>query len=736
MTISNLRLAVAGLALAAVVHLLVLRSSARSRTPPSAARGGGERGRKKKAAAPPDLFVFGLGYCGSSVARAVLALGGRVAGTVREDGESAAALRALGATVFVYDPARATLCGAARARLQGATHVLSTAQPAPVGGGGSAAAAAELRDVVLDDAEALLRARLGGGGGGGGAALRWLGYLSTTGVYGDRGGDWVDESTAPKPSSRRGVARVAAERRWAALGLPLHVFRLPGIYGPGRGPLAKVRSGTARSIDKPGQYFSRIHVEDITLVLLASMARPTAAASAADGASPAPAPAAAGGAACDATAAAYEVFNVVDDEPCAAHVTTSFSCELLGLPAPALESWEEAAPKMSAMARSFWGESKRVRNGKLKLRLGVLALQYPTYREGLLAQLQDEEQAAAAEQQQEQQQQQQEAGSASCVVVVLVDNGSVRAGATLALRNLARRLARRLRQQQPSRQWEVVPTSARHSNRVPAAALGARPAELLDDALQRLAAAASARPAAPTDIVVAPLFIGPGATASKFVPDAAKRAAAACSPPGEPTATRVLLAPALAAAEGGVAAVARMVVGNLGAACPGLGPGGGGGDDGARPAVLVLDHGSPTPAVAQLRDDVAAEAARQLAERCPALKAATAAAAAGGGAAIVRPASMERRPGPEYAFADPLLEDALAELARDGSRGAIALGMLFLLPGKHAGAGGDVADIVAQAEASHPALRGRIRVSPLLHESPALVDLLAVRVAQAEAVVA
>ncbi|MEO0744951.1 MAG: SDR family oxidoreductase, partial [Pseudomonadota bacterium] len=185
--------------------------------------------------------------------------------------------------------------------------------------------------------------------------FEWVGYLSTTGVYGDHQGAWVDERTPLAPSTRRGQWRKDAEAAWAAIpDLPLHVFRLAGIYGPGRGPFAKVRAGTARRVIKEGQVFSRIHVEDIAQVLAASIARPH-------------------------PGAAY---NVCDNDPAPPQDVIGHAAELLGLPLPPAEPFETA--EMTPMARSFYAESKKVRNDRIKDELGV-TLRYPSYREGLAA---------------------------------------------------------------------------------------------------------------------------------------------------------------------------------------------------------------------------------------------------------------------------------------------------------------------------------------------------------------
>ncbi len=186
----------------------------------------------------------------------------------------------------------------------------------------------------------------------------WVGYLSTTAVYGDHAGGWVDESTPPltPPATQRGKWRVGAEQAWAALNLPLHIFRLAGIYGPGRGPpFAKVRAGTARRIVKPNQLFSRIHVDDIAQTLAKSIAQPN-----------------------PGTA-----YNVCDDEAAPPpEDVLALAAEMLGMPIPPAEDF--ATAEMTPMARSFYAESKKVRNDRIKDELGV-KLAYPTYREGLAA---------------------------------------------------------------------------------------------------------------------------------------------------------------------------------------------------------------------------------------------------------------------------------------------------------------------------------------------------------------
>jgi nucleoside-diphosphate-sugar epimerase len=189
--------------------------------------------------------------------------------------------------------------------------------------------------------------------------LRSIVYLSTVGVYGDRGGGWVDEETPAAPQSARARERLAAEQGWQSLGarrgIPVAVLRLAGIYGPGRNALIAVGRGEARRIIKPGQVFNRIHVDDIAQAIDAALTRK-----------------------------ASGIFNVVDDEPSPPADPIAFAAQLLGRDPPPEIPFEEAAPSLSPMALSFWQECRRVKNDKLKRELGV-NLDYPTYREGLRA---------------------------------------------------------------------------------------------------------------------------------------------------------------------------------------------------------------------------------------------------------------------------------------------------------------------------------------------------------------
>jgi nucleoside-diphosphate-sugar epimerase len=273
------------------------------------------------------LFCFGLGMSALALARRVPGLA--VAGTCRTDAK-AAALRAQGIEPFIFADGHPLDLRA----LDATTHLLLSVPPGEAG------------DPVLATHGRNIAALMPG--------LRWVGYLSTTGVYGDRAGGWVDEATPLAPSTARGRRRLEAEEGWAALGLPLHIFRLAGIYGPGRNQLRALLDGTAKRVVKPGQVFSRIHVDDIAAVLAASMA------------SPAPGTA----------------YNVCDDEPAPPQDVIAFAAQLLGRAPPPEIAFEDA--ELSPMAKSFYAESKRVSNRRIHEDLGVQLL-YPTYREGLRA---------------------------------------------------------------------------------------------------------------------------------------------------------------------------------------------------------------------------------------------------------------------------------------------------------------------------------------------------------------
>jgi nucleoside-diphosphate-sugar epimerase len=267
------------------------------------------------------LVVFGLGYCGAAVAGAATGDGLGVVGITRQ-----------------------TDTASTRGALARATHVLSSVPPS------------KDDDPVLSRFGADLDAA---------PMLRWVGYLSTTGVYGDRGGGWVDEATTPTPHSARAARRVASEAEWSRLAerCAVDLFRLGGIYGPGRSAFDELRAGRARRIVKPGHAFGRIHRDDIVLAVLAAMRQPRA--------------------------PGVRVLHLVDDEPAESAAVISEAARLLGVQPPPEIPYEVALTGMSPMARSFWAENRKVASRATQAALGVV-WRHPSFREGLRAILVEE----------------------------------------------------------------------------------------------------------------------------------------------------------------------------------------------------------------------------------------------------------------------------------------------------------------------------------------------------------
>lgn len=281
------------------------------------------------------LFCFGYGYSCDYLGHALQESGQswKIAGTTR-DKHRAEILRNRGIETFIFD--REHPLTDIGYQLRDVTHLLISTPPDD---DGDPAYLMHGQDIAT-----LL------------PKLEWAGYLSTTGVYGDRDGAPVDETAEITPTSRRGQRRAKAEEQWHHLfqhdQLPLHIFRLAGIYGPGRSALDSVRAGIARRINKQGHAFGRIHVEDIAGALMASFAHPTPG----------------------------EAFNLCDGTPAPSHEVIACACELLGRPAPPMIDFEEA--NLAPMTRSFYMENRRVQNDKLKSMLGY-NFKYPDFQSGL-----------------------------------------------------------------------------------------------------------------------------------------------------------------------------------------------------------------------------------------------------------------------------------------------------------------------------------------------------------------
>ena len=277
------------------------------------------------------LLAMGLGYTARAVADDLTSAGWHVTGTARST-EKVAALQDDGFGMLAFDPANGVTPDVLP---EDVTHLLISAAPSADG------------DPILAHLDEQLVTLLN---------LQWIGYLSTIGVYGNADGAWIDETAPRAPTSERGRRRMIAEDAWLAFGqrtgIATQVFRLPGIYGPGRSPLNKVADGKSRRVIKPGQVFNRAHVEDIAQVVLASIASPRAGA----------------------------IYNVSDNEPAPPQDVIEHAAGLLGVEPPPAVDFETA--DMTPMARSFYSDNKRVSNALIKDELGVV-LKYPTYREGL-----------------------------------------------------------------------------------------------------------------------------------------------------------------------------------------------------------------------------------------------------------------------------------------------------------------------------------------------------------------
>jgi dTDP-D-glucose 4,6-dehydratase len=281
----------------------------------------------KKMLKNSHLFCFGMGYCATNLTKQLSQDGWKISGTSQS---------------LSLDTAIHTFSGDAPMKtasyvLEDVTHILISIPPN-----------ASHDPALTWHKDDIIKIK----------SLQWVGYLSTTGVYGNTNGVLVDETAPTRPTSQRSQSRLNAETQWLNLYnahyLPIHVFRLPGIYGPGRSALDQVAAGRTRRIDRPGHQFSRIHVVDITNTIMQSIASPNPG----------------------------RIYNVCDNEAASPADVTAYACKLLGVPVPVSVPYEVAAKSMSPMALSFWQDNRRIDNTRIKSELGV-QLNYPTYRDGL-----------------------------------------------------------------------------------------------------------------------------------------------------------------------------------------------------------------------------------------------------------------------------------------------------------------------------------------------------------------
>lgn len=603
--------------------------------------------------------VLGLGYCGGAIARQLAAeLGLEVIGTTR--GEAGAAHAAGGVRTLVFGGSPSASEELQRA-IREACVIIATAPPGEAGD-----------PFLADDG---LRAALEHAGQVGTLLI----YLSSVGVYGDQQGRDVTEDTPAAPRTARAKRRLAAEEAWRDLSPHrLAIVRLPGIYGPFRGPVAKASEGNARIV-KEGHVFSRIHVDDVANVctVLAKCALEQ------EGR--------------DLFGAA--VINCCDSDPAPQHEVAALAYELLGRPVPPAVPFESA--ELSAMQRSFYEESRRMVNSKLLELVGQL--KYPSYRSGLPASLAAERRLRPP------------SWSSRCVAaalglaaaggrtlaapflgqtqvrVALVDNGSLKPEATLSLRRLASSVEVALCSSGFACTVEAV--SARFADRIPARELGGVAAEVLPGWLRRVSDSSSFRR---QRVLLLPLLIGPSATLTKSMPDAAR---AMPTLDVEICPSLVCLCPVLcsSASATGAEELAQILADRLRSLPRG---------DDAADRVLLCDHGSPVARVAAARE-VVREALAVLLN------------------GPVQGCCMERREGAGFDFNGPLLEDALLA-SPTGAHVRVAL--LFLQEGKHAGPGGDITQIVASVSAKRPDLS--IRTTQVLAGHERLVRLLVERASQ------
>ncbi len=276
------------------------------------------------------LFCFGLGYVGSALCEALLQRGWKISGTVRTE-ERRLEMAEKGFEVFLVQD---SISDSMKKALSQASHILVTVPPTPDG------------DPIFNAYHAILSFNA--------QHVVWLGYLSSTIVYGDAKGGWVDEKTPTNPNNARGIRRVEAELHWANSGLACHIFRITGIYGPNRNALEKVKKGTAKPVIKENHVSCRIHIYDLIATLMASMNQPNSG----------------------------SIYNLADDVPAPFHDVISYAAQLLNIAPPITRTIEEA--KLSPMALSFYDGCRRIKNDKIKDDLGII-LKYPNYREGLQA---------------------------------------------------------------------------------------------------------------------------------------------------------------------------------------------------------------------------------------------------------------------------------------------------------------------------------------------------------------
>ncbi|OQR84251.1 NAD-dependent epimerase/dehydratase [Achlya hypogyna] len=581
-------------------------------------------GSKKK----PKLLVLGMGFTGLRVAMAFREkLGFSVCGTVRSAQTKLELIdRGMKQIYFLED---GVLEIDTFRLLEDVTHVLMCIPPQPPCGDDDS-------DKVLATLDTELKKL---------SSLQWVGYLSSTSVYGNSTGAALDETAPLRSTTARGQARTRVEQQWLTSGLPVHVFRCAGIYGPGRGSIAMVRKGLARRIDLPGKVFNRIHIDDVVNVLMQSVAKPSPGA----------------------------IYNVCDDLPTSGNDATSFACELLGVPEPPLLSWAEAQTTMSEMAKSFYLENRLLSNAKLKTDLGV-SLLYPTYREGFVAQVEEERVTPATR-------------AAKTHVCFVVNKGSLQPEGVLALRDMCLNLSVRF-----NGCVRFIPASCILANGIPVAAINDTPAPLLEDAVD----AVLDDPAhTTTEFVVLPVFIGNSDALTDFIPNVLSKVQARTGHSLRYAVGRCLV-DISKPSDNGIAKILAEKVMRVCQLHATYAP--------SNVRVIVVDRGTTNHEVHLSRNLIRSQLAKLL----------------GTSVADVVTASMERVDEPAYDFNEPLLANAFKTYQI--SSGLVVLALLFLTSGRHAVPGGDIEAVLADTKTSHPNLE--IAVTDPIGSHPVLTNML------------
>ncbi|TDH68364.1 hypothetical protein CCR75_003471 [Bremia lactucae] len=597
------------------------------------------------------LFVFGLGYSATRAARAFRSAGYLVSGTVRSVDAATRVSRSnadflhfedsKNSNVFLFDGDQWSRRNALTLEdaLKGVTHVLISVPPRPLDGYEDPVMSALGNRLILATKD----------------TVQWVGYLSTIGVYGETNGITVDESAPVHSSVKRSQLRIKAERLWLDSGLPAHIFRIAGIYGPKRGTITRVRNGTASRIHFPDRKFNRIHVDDIVNILLASAAQPRS-----------------GG-----------IYNVCDDEPAPSDEVTAYACELLEVAVPSSQSWEEAGINMSAMAKSFYAESRLCANRRIKDELGV-TLMYPTYREGFLAQVLEEDKLAKKE-----------LKEPICIDyalhssinrrIILINSGCLHAKPYLDLCRIGFRLSRVLGQL-------VVPCSFQYSDEVDPQVLYGLQAKTFEMVLTEFLAT---RGNHAREVIILPLFFGTCATLTDFLPTTINKVWAASTPPA-PLSIRISGCLVESASDTRVSQILlegiNQVV-NFGTIKENV-------------TVLVVGEGSPNCTAYESREFVV-QALRRLLKTQQHVK-------------LIETACMECRQEAEYEFNDPPLAVAFDRYAV--KQGIVVVAKLFFSNGHNAGEKDNFQEIIENVRLNKPNVD--IRVTQALGTHELLTEIL------------